>query len=105
MQKNDALPQGDEISRLEHEIVKVGDRYLNSQDIELEVIQISQPTQGGDIIVELLPVDDDLIGRHWQGEFLLGCAGEAPCRHFTADEASMFPMLHFEDLNKLRRVL
>ncbi|MEW6352712.1 MAG: hypothetical protein AB1469_00215 [Pseudomonadota bacterium] len=108
MKENDTYHEYGKITYTEYacadRIVRVGDRYLNSQDIELEIIHIARLINGGDIIVEFLPVDAALIGRHWQGEFLLNCGGkETPCRHSTAGEASLFPMLHIEDVSKLRR--
>lgn len=82
-------------------VVRVGDRYINAQGIELKVVRIFSLSGDTDVWVEFLPLDLPLTGICWQGELVMHCA-DAEAR-IGSGEASASPSVYIEDLDGIRR--
>lgn len=78
-------------------IVRMGDRYMNAQGMELSVVRIFSLADDTDVRVELLPIDLPLAGTCWQGELLMHC-DNADVR-IRAGEASARPCVYIEDID------
>ena len=83
-------------------IIRMGDRYINAQGIELRVARIFSHAGDAEVWVELLPLELPLAGTCWQGEPMMYCAN-ADAR-ISAGEASARPCVYIEDMDSMQSV-
>ncbi|MEO5703238.1 MAG: hypothetical protein ABIQ54_05070 [Gammaproteobacteria bacterium] len=51
-------------------VIRLGERYINTCGVELEVKKISKPVNEEDVLVEFMAVDERLTDKWWWGIFL-----------------------------------
>lgn len=78
--------------------VRVGDKYLNAQGIELEVLCIYTPVYEVKAIVIFTPTDKALLSRCWRGSVLMSTYS-----HGDVGDA-LLPRLYLEDVDTLHKV-
>lgn len=82
-------------------VVRVGDRYINAQGIELRVARIFSLPADADVWVEFQPLETAFAGRCWQGELVMHCADAD--ERIRSGEGSARPCVYIEDLDHIRR--
>lgn len=82
-------------------VVRVGDRYINAQGIELRVARIFSLSADADVWVEFQPLEAAFIGQCWQGELVMRCADVD--ERIRSGEGSARPCVYIEDMDNIRR--
>jgi hypothetical protein len=88
-----------EVSAPNGRIVRLGDKFVNQQGIELAVSRIYRPFDSEDILVEFIPLDAALSGGSWCNELLMDC--EEPVL-FANRVCSRCPCLSLDRLDEVK---
>ncbi len=83
-------------------VVRVGERYINAQGIELRVARIfSLSAAAADVWVKFHPLEAAFIGQCWQGWLVMHCVDAD--ERIRSGEGSARPCVYIEDLDNIRR--
>ena len=91
-----------EVSGATGSIVRLGDRFVNQQGIELAVSKIYRPFDSEDILVEFTPTDAALSDGSWHNELLMDCEESLSLGDRTYSRR--YPQISLDCLHKVKAV-